>query len=81
MVPDVQIEEHGRIGELTLGRTALVTVAVALALALLTVRGQDVEGGHLPGRCHSASTSTLSFLGRPISILGSIPVSLRLLSP
>ena len=55
MVPNVQIEEHGRIGELALGRTALVTVAVALALALLTVRGQDVEGSHLLGRCHSAS--------------------------
>ena len=39
MVPDLRIEEHGRIGELALGRTALVTVAVALAP--LTVRGQE----------------------------------------
>ena len=46
MVPNLWIEEHGRIGELALGRTALV----AVALALLTVRGQDVKGGHLLGR-------------------------------
>ena len=58
VVPDLRTEEHGRIGELALGRTALVTVAVALALAPLTVRGQEdesVEGGHLPGRCPPAS--------------------------
>ena len=41
MVPDLWIEEHGRIGEFALGRTALVTVAVALAP--LTVRGQGFE--------------------------------------
>ena len=28
MVPDLWIEEHGRIGELALGRTALVAVAL-----------------------------------------------------
>ena len=53
MVPDLRIEEHGRIRELALGRTALVTVAVALAFAPLTISGQEVEsveGGHLPGR-------------------------------
>ena len=38
--PDPRIEEQGRIVELALGRTALVTVAVVLALAPLTVRGQ-----------------------------------------
>ena len=46
------------IGELALGRTALVTMAVALALAPLTVRGQvveSVEGGHPLGRCPPAS--------------------------
>ena len=36
--PDLRVEEHGRIVEPTLGRTALVTVAVDLALALLPVR-------------------------------------------
>ena len=54
MVPDLRIEEHGRIGELALGRTALV----AVALAPLTVRGQEVEsveGGHLPGCCPPTS--------------------------
>ena len=58
MVPDLRIEEHGRIGELARGRTALVTVAVVLALAPLPVRGQEVEsveGGHLLGRCTPAS--------------------------
>ena len=37
--PDPRIEEHGRIVEPALGRTALVTVAVVLVLALLPVRG------------------------------------------
>ena len=56
MVPDLRIEEHGRIGELALGRTALVTVAVALAP--LTIRSQEVEsveGGHPLFRCPPAS--------------------------
>ena len=37
--PDLRIEEQGRIVEPALGRTALVTVAVVLALTPLTVRG------------------------------------------
>ena len=37
--PNLRIEEHGRIVEPALGRTALVIVAVVLALALLPVRG------------------------------------------
>ena len=37
--PDLRIEEQERIVEPTLGRTALVTVAVVLALAPLTVSG------------------------------------------
>ena len=37
--PDLRIEEQGRIIEPALGRTALVTVAVVLTLAQLTVRG------------------------------------------
>ena len=58
VVPDLRIEEHGRIGELARGRTALMTVAVALALAPLTVRsqeGESVEGSRLLGRCPPAS--------------------------
>ena len=54
--PDLRIEEQGRIVELALGRTALVTMAVVLAP--LTVRGQaveSVEGGHPLGRCPPAS--------------------------
>ena len=53
MVPDLRIEEHGRIRELVHGRVVLVTVAVVLALAPLPVRGQEVEsveGGHRRGR-------------------------------
>ena len=69
MVPDLWIEGHGRIGELALGWTALVTVAVALAL--LTVRGQEVEsveGGHPLGRCPPASGRDLRIA--PALILG-----------
>ena len=69
MVPDLQIEEHGRIGELALGRTALVTVAVAFALAPLTVRGQEVEsveGDHPLGRWPPASGRVMS--GRDLRI-------------
>ena len=58
MLPDLRIEEQGRIAELALGRTTLVTVAVILALAPLAVRGQAVEsvgGGHPLGRCPPAS--------------------------
>ena len=56
--PDLRIEEQGRIVELALGRTALVTMAVVLALTPLTVRGQaveSVEGGHPLGHCPPAS--------------------------
>ena len=37
--PNLRIEEQGRIVEPALDRTALVTVAIILTLALLTVRG------------------------------------------
>ena len=53
VVPDLRIEEHGRIRELVHGRVVLVTVAVVLALAPLPVRGQEVEsveGSHRRGR-------------------------------
>ena len=56
--PNLRIEEQGRITELALGRTALVTVAVVLVLAPLTVRSQVVEsvgGGHPLGGCPPAS--------------------------
>ena len=49
VVPDLRIEDHGRIRELVHGRVVLMTVAVVLALAPLPVRGQEVEsveGGH-----------------------------------
>ena len=41
VLPDPRIKEQGRIVELALSRTALVTVAIILALAPLTVRGQE----------------------------------------
>ena len=53
VVPDLQIEEHGRIRGLGHEGVALVDVAVVLALAPLPVRGQEVESvdaGHRPRR-------------------------------
>ena len=58
MFPDLRIEEQGRIVEPALSRTALVTMAVVLALAPLTVQGWAVEsvgGGCLLGRCPTAN--------------------------
>ena len=52
-VPDLRIEDRGRIRGLGHERVAPVDVAVALALAPLPVRGQEVESvgsGHRP-RC------------------------------
>ena len=54
--PDLLIEEQGRIVELALGRTALVTVAVVLAHAPLTVRGRE--------RRRRSSSRLLSFRER-----------------
>ena len=62
VLPDPRIEEQGRIVEIALGRTALVTVAVVLALVPLTVRDQaveSVEGGHPLGRCPPTSSRDL----------------------
>ena len=76
MFPDLRIEEQGRIVELALGRTALVTVPVVLALTPLTVCGQaveSVEGGHPLGRCPPASSRDLRIaptLGTCALILG-----------
>ena len=39
--PDLRIEEQGRIAEPALGRPALVTAPVVLAVALLTARGRE----------------------------------------
>ena len=67
--PDLRIEEQGRIVELALGRTALVTVAGVLALAPLAVRGQAVDS---VGGCHP--------LGRDLRIapaLGACALVLR----
>ena len=85
--PDLRIGEQGRIVELALGRTALVTVAVVLALAPLAVRGQEVRASEavilsvaiLPRAVAIfgsllLSARALSFSGRAVSILGSIPV-------
>ena len=52
-VPDLRIEDQGRIRGLVHERVARVDVAVALALAPLPVRGQEVESvgiGHCPRR-------------------------------
>ena len=73
MVPDLRIEEHGRIGELAHGRIVLVTVAVVLALAPLPVRGQEVEsteGGHRRGRCLPACGRCLPACGRCLPACG-----------
>ena len=43
MVPDLQIEDQGRIRGLGHERVARVDVAVVVALAPLPVRGQEVE--------------------------------------
>ena len=56
--PDLRIEEQGRIVEPALGRTALVTGPVVLAIALLTAHGQAVEtvgGGTRLDRCPPTS--------------------------
>ena len=53
VVPDLRIEDRGRIRGLGHERVAPVGVAVALALAPLPVRGQEVESvgsGHRPCR-------------------------------
>ena len=70
MVPDLRIEEHGRIGELGHGRVAPVDVAVVFALSL-PVRGQEVESvddGHRPGR--SLLVPVHAVTGRGVEALG-----------
>ena len=53
VVPDLRIEDHGRIRGLGHERVARVDVAVVVTLAPLPVRGQEVESvdaGHRPRR-------------------------------
>ena len=71
VVPDLRIEEHGRIGELGRGRVAPVDVAVVLALSPLPVRSQEVESvdaGHRPGR--SLLVPAHAVTGRGVEALG-----------
>ena len=68
VVPDLRIEEHGRIGEPGRERVAPVDVAVVLALSPLPVHGQEVESvdaGHRPG-CSLLVPAT----GRSVEALG-----------
>ena len=54
MVPDLRIEDQGRIRGLGHEGVARLDVAVVLALTPLPVRGQEVESvdaGHRPRRC------------------------------
>ena len=88
--PDLRIEEQGRIVEPSLGRPALVTGLVDLALAPLPARGQAVEsivGGTRLVRCPPAcgrggtGRSLLTAIGRvvfaPVWCLGEIGCGLR----
>ena len=79
VVPNLRIEEHGRIGELALGRTALMTVAVALTpLPVKRLRASKaviLSVAVLPQAVAIFGSLPLSFSERPVSILGSIPLS------
>ena len=79
VVPDLRIEEHGRIGEPGHGRVVPVDVAVVLALSPLPVRGQEVESvdaSHRPGRsllvpAHAVTgRGLLTATGRGVEALG-----------
>ena len=65
-VPDLRIEDRGRIRGLGHERVARVVVAVALALAPLPVRGQEVESvgsGRRPRRSRLVSARAVSGRG------------------
>ena len=79
MVPDLRIEEQGRIRGPGHEGVALVDVAVVLALAPLPVRGQEVESvdaGHRPLRsllvpAHAGSgRGLLTATARDVEALG-----------
>ena len=69
VVPDLRIEDQGRIRGLGHERVARVDVAVVVALAPLPVRGQEVESvdaGHRPRArsCHERSRSSDRYRSR-----------------
>ena len=79
LVPDLRIEEHGRIREPGHERVAPVDIAVVLALSPLPVHGQEVESvdaGHRPGRsllvpAHAVTgRGLLTATGRGVEALG-----------
>ena len=84
VLPDPRIEEQGRIVELALGRTALVTVAIVLALAPLTVavKRSRASKAVIPlGRCLPASGRDLRIapaLGVCALVLGEIGLDPRI---
>ena len=66
VVPDLRIEDQGRIRGLGHERVARVDVAVVVALAPLPVRGQEVESvdaGHRPCRSLLVAARTVSGRG------------------
>ena len=84
-VPDLRIEDRGRIRGLGHERVARVDVAVALALAPLPVRGQEVESvgsGHRPRRsllvpAHAVSgRGLLTATARGVEALGRVVTGL-----
>ena len=71
VVPDLRIEEHGRIREPGHERVAPVDIAVVLTLSPLPVRGQEVksvDAGHRPGR--SLLVPAHAVTGRGVEALG-----------
>ena len=77
-VPDLRIEDRGRIRGLVHEKVAPVDVAVALALAPLPVRGQEVEcvgSGHRPRRSLLVPAHTVSGRG-PLTALGRVVTGL-----
>ena len=69
-VPDLRIEDRGRIRGLGHERVARVDVAVALALAPLPVRGQEVKSvgsGHRPHRSLLVPARGVEALGRVVT--------------
>ena len=70
MFPDLRIEEQGRIVDPALGRAALVTGLVDLALVPLPARGQAVEsvvGGTRLVRCPPACGRGLRTAFSPVA--------------
>ena len=85
LAPDLWIEDRGRIRGLSHERVARVDVAVALALAPLPVRGQEVESvgsGHRPRRsllvpAHAVSgRGLLTATARGVEALGRVVTGL-----